>query len=335
MWVIDEYDVGLPVGESDTVYRGGDEYWAYLNASHHSSGVIDSCGNGVPFPGCVTLWKSYDGGRSFSLENPTCLFSCKTCPCEPSDHVQQQQYPRVVFDAGRAYMVYEWEARIYLRTSSDGIHWSDPGAVPNTGMWYSDRKPCSEIESIGKHPNTPGGYQFDCLLGGPPGIYIEGNLLHIFMAQGQSPGRLGCLVGDKYAGVANLRPCASNPLFESTPDYGPLDALGRRANAYFEFRTMSSADVVRFGSHYYMAYEGTRGPSARYTRDDQFGLGFARSTGPAIDGPWEQYLGNPAITNLGDYWGIGHADLLILGQNTYLYTSTSDSTRGRYVLVKR
>ncbi|MBN1811647.1 MAG: hypothetical protein JXA14_07420 [Anaerolineae bacterium] len=335
VWVIDEYDVGLPMGESDTVYRGGGEYWSYLNASHHSANVVDSCGDAVPFPGCVTLWKSYDGGRHFALENPVCLFPCTTCPCDPNDHVQQQQYPRVVFDADRAYMVYEWEARAYLRTSTDGVHWSGPTQVPDTGMWYSDRNPCDEIEHIGKHPNTLRGLQFDCLAGGPPGLAVAGNLLYVFIGLGQSPGHMGCLVGDKYAGVEGLRPCASNPLFGSEADYGPLDALEATANAYFEFRTISSADVLRFGSHYYMAYEGTRGPSERYTRDDQFGLGFARSVGLAIDGPWEKHPGNPAITDMADNWGIGHADLIVLGSTTYLYTTTSQTTRGRYVLVQR
>ena len=335
VWVIDAYDVGLPMGESDTVYRGGSEYWSYLNASHQSAGVVDSCGDPVPFPGCVTLWKSTDGGRNFVLENPTCLFPCASCPCDANDHVQQQQYPRVVFDAGQAYMVYEWEARTYLRTSADGVHWSGPALVPDTGMWYSDRQPCSEIESIGKHPNTLRGLQFDCLAGGPPGLVITGDLLYVFIGLGQAPGHMGCLVGDKYAGVNGLRPCTSSPLFGSALDYGPLDAVGTAANAYFEFRTISSADVVRSGDHYYMVYEGTRGPSERYTRDDQFALGFARSAGPAIDGPWEKYPGNPAITDMADNWGIGHADLTMLGSTTYLYTTTSETTRGRYVLVHR
>jgi hypothetical protein len=335
VWVIDVYDVGLPVGESDTVYRGGGEYWSYLNASHPSAGVRDQCGDKVPFPGCVTLWKSTDGGRHFVLENPTCLFPCKTCPCDPNDHVQQQQYPRVAFDAGRAYMVYEWEARVYLRTSADGVHWSGPAQVPNTGMWYSDRQPCAEVERIGEHPHTLRGLQFDCLAGGPPGLAIAGNLLYAFIGLGQAPGHMGCLVGDKYAGVDGLRPCASNPLFGSEAGYGPPDGLGAAANAYFEFRTISSADVVWSGGHYYMAYEGTRGPSERYTRDDQFGLGFARSAGPAIDGPWAKHRGNPAITDVADNWGIGHADLIVLGSTPYLYTSTSQTTRGRYTLVQR
>jgi len=69
--------------------------------------------------------------------------------------------------------------------------------------------------------------------------------------------------------------------------------------------------------------------------DDQFGLGFARSTGSAIDGPWEKYPGNPVIADLPSNVGMGHADIVIVGPATYLYTATSPTTRGRYVLVQR
>jgi hypothetical protein len=113
-----------------------------------------------------------------------------------------------------------------------------------------------------------------------------------------------------------------------------MDGLGTDANLYFEFRTISSADVVRVGDRYYMAYEGVRGPSNPTVVDDQFGLGFARSAGPAIDGPWEKYAGNPVIMGLANNWGIGHADIVIVGPATYLYTATSTTTRGRYVLVR-
>jgi hypothetical protein len=33
--------------------------------------------------------------------------------------------------------------------------------------------------------------------------------------------------------------------------------------------------------------------------------------------------------------GVGHGDLLLIGDATYLYTATSATTRGRYVLVRR
>jgi hypothetical protein len=330
------YDVGLPVGESDTVYRGGTEFWSYLHASYQSAGVVDQCGDPAPFPGCVTLWKSTDGGQQFVLENPVCLFSCKTCPCGPTDHTHQQQYPRVFFDADRAYMVYEWGAGVHMRTSDDGVHWGPETAVPGTGQYQSADRPCTEAESIGQHPNIWNEAEYgDCLVGAPPGITVAGDLLYVFVGLGRDPGHIGCYVGSKVAGAAGLRKCASNPLFGAEAGYGPLDALGAAANPYFEFRTISSADVVRVGDRYYMAYEGVRGPSDPTVVDNQFALGFARSAGAAIDGPWEKYPGNPAIMDVVNNWGIGHADIVIVGPATYLYTATSETTRGRYVLVRR
>ena len=330
------YDVGLPVGESDTVYRGGTEFWSYLHASHQSAGVVDSCGNPAPFPGCVTLWKSADGGLHFALENPVCLFPCKACPCGPTDHTQQQQYPRVFFDSDRAYIVYEWGGGAYMRTSTDGIHWSAEVKVPGTGQWLDTRTPCTEAEHIGTHPNIYAETEYgNCLVGAPPGIYVEGNRLYVFVGLGRDPGHMGCYVGDKYAGARGLRKCASNPLFTGALEYGPPEALGAAANPYFDFRTVSSAEVVRVGARYYMAYEGVRGPSVPTVVDNQFALGFARSAGPAIDGPWEKYPGNPVIMDVANNWGIGHADIVIVGPATYLYTATSQTTRGRYVLVRK
>jgi hypothetical protein len=341
--MLEVFDVGLPVGESDTVHWGGGEFWSYLHASHESAGVVDSCGDPVPFPGCVTLWKSHDGGLRFSLENPVCLFACTGCPCDPGrDHPGQQQYPRVFFDTDLAYIAYEWGAGVYLRTSRDGLHWSPEAHVPGTGQWDSDVRLCSEAESIGEHPNIYAETEFgDCLVGAPPGVYVAGDLLHIFVGLGRDPGHMGCYVGDKVAGlgseaaVAGLHKCASNPLFGAENGYGSLGARGADANPYFEFRTISSADVVRVGERYYMAYEGVRGPSDPTVVDDQFALGLARSTGPAIDGPWEKYPGNPVVTDVINNWGIGHADLVIVGPATYLYTATSQTSRGRYVLVRR
>ena len=41
---------------------------------------------------------------------------------------------------------------------------------------------------IGLHPHIHYELQYDCLVGGPPGIYIEGDQLTLFVAQGQAPG---------------------------------------------------------------------------------------------------------------------------------------------------
>jgi hypothetical protein len=68
-----------------------------------------------------------------------------------------------------------------------------------------------------------------------------------------------------------------------------------------------------------------------FGRDNQFGLGFARST--ALDSAWERYPENPIIMDLADNWGIGHADLVVIDSVTYLYSATSQTQRGRYRLV--
>ncbi len=330
-WVIETVDTGLPAEGSDTVRWGG-EYWSYAHAGEATAGIKDQCGNSVPLPGCVTLWKSSDGGRHFRLERPVCLFPCVSCPCSEVDHVKQQQYPRVFFDETGGTMVYEWGAGTFVRTSQDGVHWSGEAQVPGTGIWYDTQRPCTVSERIGDHPHTRPIY--DCLAGAPPGLYIEGDRLHVFVGLGRAPGHMGCFVGDKHAAVGALRPCASNPLFGGATTYGPAE-VSSAANPHFDFRTISSADVVRVGDRYYMTYEGTRGPSKPYARENQFALGLARSVGPAIDGPWETYPGNPIIADVGDHWGLGHADIVIAGEVTYLYTTTSRNTRGRYLLVER
>jgi len=334
-WHLEHYDVGLPAGESDTIHHGGSVFRSYLHASFDSAGIVDSCGAPAPFPGCVTLWTSFDGGRSFSLSYPTCLFRCAACPCDPGrDHTAQQQYPRVFLDDGVAHMVYEWGAASHYRTSGDGVDWSAEARVPGTGQWKADA--CPVAADIGDHPNIYAETEYgNCLVGAPPGIYVDGDQLYIFVGLGRNPGHMGCFSGPKAAGAAGLRPCISNPLFGAEHGYGPLEARGAEANPSFESRTISSADVVRFGDRFYMAYEGVRGPSDPTSVDDQFALGFARSVGPVIDGPWERYPSNPVIMDVANNWGIGHADLVLVGPATYLYTATSQTTRGRYVLLHR
>lgn len=189
---------------------------------------------------------------------------------------------------------------------------------------------------MGEHPHIPSEREYgDCLAGGPPGLYVEGNRLYVFMNLGRSPGHMGCFVGPAALSPYGWRRCAFHPLFGPNDGYGPLDLTGPAANPYFEFRTISAADVVREGRHYYMVYEGIRGPSRPGVPDDQFGLGLARSRGPRIDGPWEKYPGNPILMDLPGNVGIGHADLVRIGPAVYLYTATSPTTRGRYVLVKK
>lgn len=345
VWLVDVYDVGLPVGESDTVVVGDGVLWSYLHASDESAGVIDQCGDPVAFPGCLTRWESVDGGRSFTLPVAVCAVPCETCPCQDErDHhgwtpddtrAAAQQYPRVFFTDDRVYLAYEWHAQTILRTSPDGLSWSDWSYLRTPGgTWPSSFASCTAVESIGPHPNIRGEV-FDCLVGAPPGLYVEGDTLYVFVAAGSAPGHMRCYKGDRHGPLDALRLCDTDPLFEGAREYGPLDITeGPEIAPYFDFRYVSSADVVRVGDHYYMAYEGIRGPDVlERGMDTQFGLGFARSVGPEIDGPWEKYPDNPVIMPVTFNWGIGHADIVFMDGVTYMYTATSQTTRGRYVLA--
>ena len=68
---------------------------------------------------------------------------------------------------------------------------------------------------------------------------------------------------------------------------------GAGADPYFDFSTISAADVLKVGERFYMTYEGIRGPGPGDGGDTQFNLGFARSTTNEIDGKWEKFSGNP------------------------------------------
>lgn len=336
-WEMELEDVGLPVGESDTIYWGGGMYTSYLHASYPSAGVIDQCGAPVEFPGCLTRWSSTDGGQSFALTVPMCILPCGACPCDDQrDHITAQQYPRVaVADDGMTYLMYEWHAHPVLRTSYDGLNWSFPGEeirIPS-GTWPSSYAPCTPIEQIGPHPNIRGEV-YDCLLGAPPGVYVEGDMLYVFVGVGSAPGHMRCYKGNRYLGVDGLVRCATDPLFSGAAEYGPLEITGgAAANPYFDFRYVSSADVLKVGERYYMAYEGVRGPDMlERGMDTQFGLGFARSTTNQIDGPWEKLATNPVLMDVSPNFGVGHADLLVVDGVTVMYTATSMSTRGRYSL---
>ncbi len=336
VWVMDAPDVGLPVGESDTVYLGGGVLRSYLHASDQSAGIVDQCGAPAAFPGCLTIWESVDGGLSFAPVAPLCLLPCAACPCtDERDHITAQQYPRVAFAGDSAYLVYEWHAQTVLRRSADGVVWSDWSFLRTPGgTWPSSFAPCSAVEKIGPHPNIRGEVH-DCLVGAPPGLYVEGDTLYVFVAAGSAPSHMRCYKGDRRGPLDALRLCDHDPLFSGAAEYGPLDiSAGPAIAPYFDFRYVSSADVVRVGERYYMAYEGIRGPDAlERGMDTQFGLGFARSTGPAIDGPWEKFAGSPVIMPVTFNWGIGHADIVIADGVTHLYTATSQTTRGRYTLA--
>jgi hypothetical protein len=337
-WLFLMESVGLPVGESDTLLMPDGSYWSYLHASTQSAGVIDQCGETVAFPGCLTRWESADG-LSFSMPSAVCSLPCKSCPCDDQrDHTSveraAQQYPRVVYDGETFYMAYEWHAQVILRTSEDGIVWSDWDYLLTPGGTFpSSFAPCSATETIGPHPNIRGQLD-DCLIGAPPGLFVEGDTLYVFVAAGSAPAHMRCYKGDKRGDLSQLQRCDTDPLFSGAAEYGPPDVLGPNAHPYFDFRYISSAEVVKVGDRYYMAYEGIRGPEVLEAgMDTQYGLGFARSVGPEIDGPWERYPGNPVLQDMGFWVGIGHADILVVNGETRMYTQTGENTRGLYVLV--
>ena len=332
-WVVDIYDVGLPIGESDTIAMDDGSYWSYLHASDMYGGVVDQCGEAVEFPGCTTLWTSEDGGESFFITNPVCLMPCGACPCDDQrDHITAQQYPRVVrAEDGIWYMAYEWHAQTILRQSRDGISWSEFEYldIPN-GVWPRSAAECDSLEDIGEHPNIRGEGDV-CLQGGPPGIYVEGDMLYVFVMAGSAPSHMRCYKGNRFGDLGELQQCDTDPLFAGATEYGDLALSGEEAEAYWDFRYISSAEIVHEGDYYYMAYEGIRGPSElEFGRDNQFGLGFARAT--SLDSQWETYHDNPAVMGLVDNWGIGHADLIVIDGVLYMYSATSQETRGRYRL---
>jgi len=336
-FAVDVDDTGLPMGESDTLVLSNGARWSYLHASDRSAGVRDQCGDPVAFPGCVVIYESDDGGLSFTLPAPpTCLIACDQCPCTAeTDHIVQQQYPRVTVAEGRVWMVYEYLGRVMLRTSRDGLTWSAPEHVADSVVWHLWYADCPAEERIGVHPFAP--FDYECLRGGPPGIFVEDGVVYVFMAQGQNPGAMGCFtraVADE-AGV--FMPCVHNPLFVGAATYGPSDRADAAANPYFDFRTVSSAEVQRLGEgenrRYYLLYEGVRGPAAGDPGDTQFGLGLARSRTDQIDGPWEKYPGNPILVDTPGNIGLGHADVVVREGRTYLYTSLDGVTRSRLALI--
>jgi hypothetical protein len=328
-FVMDVQDTGLPMGESDTLIMSNDEWWSYLHASARSAGVVDRCGQPVDFPGCVVIYRSRDGGRTFQHdEPPVCQFECRQCPCNSQrDHIDQQQYPRVYVQGQTWVMAYEYRGRVVLRYSRDGLSWGLPVDVPGSGVRQAGLAACRPEERIGTHPFAP--HLYDCLAGAPPGIYVEGNRLYVFAGLGQNPSAMGCFVG-ALGGV--LVRCAHNPLFRGAAEYGPLDDKSAASNPFFDFRTISSAKVQKIGDRYYMLYEGARGPGPGDPGDTQFGLGLARSLTDQVDGPWEKFPGNPILVSLPGNIGLGHADLVVDRGQTFLYTSLDGRTRSRLVL---
>ena len=367
-FVIDIEDTGLPMGESETIEMENGHLWSYVHASNQSAGVHDQCGQPVGFPGCMVIYRSFDQGESFELQDPPiCQIACMQCPCDLSvDHIggviingtlhmtvaplanitetdnfelfAQQQYPDVAYHEGSdtLFMVYENGGSTKMRQSKDGLEWGTPANVGETGHWRFWLKDCRKYEQIGAHPFIP--HDFDCLSGGPPGLFIEGDTVYVFVAGGQNPSNMICYKGRAGQDPETYRRCSNNPLFTSmATEYGPPEVTGKDANPYWDFKTISSAEVVALGEddkrRFYMLYEGIRGPGPFDSGDTQFALGLARSMTPEIDGPWEVFPNNPILVDLPANVGLGHADITVINDETYLYTSLDGVIRSRLKLV--
>jgi hypothetical protein len=135
-----------------------------------------------------------------------------------------------------------------------------------------------------------------------------------------------------YSPARNKR-CTTQPLFTGAASYGPADLNGPAANPYFDFRTVAAAEVLKVGQRYYMLYEGVRGPGPGEPGNSQFALGLARSVSNRIDGAWEKFGGNPILLDLPGNIGVGHADVLQMAGQTWLYTTLADGQRSRYPLA--
>lgn len=330
-FVMEVIDTGLPMGESETIIMSNGEMWSYVHASDQSAGVVDQCGDPVPFPGCLVIYRSTDGGYSFNLDSPVCNIPCNQCPCNSEqDHIDQQQYPRVAWDGETLHLVYEYRGMVFKADSTDGVNWTRVGQVPLTGIWHYWFRDCTKAESIGVHPHV--NYDYQCLVGGPPGLHYEDNMLYIFVALGQNPGAMGCYKGSVDTTLDRFEKCSANPLFTGTETYGPIDLDGPETNPYFDFRTISSAKIQKIGDRYYMLYEGVRGPTPGAGGDTQFTIGLARSLTDQIDGPWETFDANPILVDQPGNVGVGHGDLVVIDGQTILYTSLDGEVRSRLAL---
>lgn len=323
---------GLPMGESETIQMINGELWSYVHASDRSANVIDQCGAPVEFPGCTVIYRSYDNGLSFELTEPVCQIECQSCPCTPEDdHINQQQYPRVIHDGSKLHLVYEFGAMVFHRESVDGLQFGGWNQIPWTGVWDEWLRECPAGAETNTHPFVPEFY--DCLMGGPPGIATDGTDLYIFVGMGQNPGAMGCYRGSLNREIHEMVPCTNNPLFVGDSSYGPLEEKGPETNPYFMFRTVSSADVQKVDQYYYMLFEGVRGPGPGDPGDTQFALGLARSQPNQMDGPWDLFPDNPILVDLPGNIGLGHADIITIDGQTFIYTSLDGETRSRLVLA--
>jgi hypothetical protein len=140
------------------------------------------------------------------------------------------------------------------------------------------------------------------LAGGPPGIFVDGDQLYVFVDLGSCPASIGCIHGNRFEPPAQMRPCDAAPLLYGSGEYG-RGKSGHDANAYMDFRYASSAEVVSSNGSFYMFWEGERGGG-------EWGLNLASSG--AVDARWSKSSLNPALMDAPILNGMGHTDLLQL-----------------------
>jgi hypothetical protein len=160
------------------------------------------------------------------------------------------------------------------------------------------------------------------LAGAPPGLFVDAEQVYVFVDLGSCPAAIACIHGHRFQSAAQMRPCETAPLVHGAREFGQGKS-GREANAYMDFRYASSAEVVYSNGMFYMFWEGERGGG-------EWGVNLASSI--AIDAPWIRSHLNPALMDAPIFNGMGHADLLQIDQEWFLFTSTSNTTRGRYRL---
>jgi hypothetical protein len=336
-FVVDVADTGLPMGESDTVAMSNGELWSFVHASDRSAGVVDSCGAAVEFPGCLVIYRSVDGGVTFTLPGspPVCQIPCRQCPCPEDEHVRQQQYPRVFFDGDLLTLVYEYLGRVMVRRSPDTATWTPAEHMADTTIWHLWFRDCVAAERIGRHPFAP--FDYECLAGGPPGLYIEGDTLFVFTALGQNPSAMGCFFAAADGIRAGVPPLRAQPALCRR---GQLRAGGRHRRGGQRALRLSHD---QFGGGRQggrgrgrpLLHALRRGAGSRAGRPGRYavrGGAGALADGSSIDGPWEKFPGNPLLVDLPGNIGLGHADLVVIDGRTYLYTALDGVTRSRLAL---
>ena len=132
---------------------------------------------------------------------------------------------------GGMLLVYEYRGRTVLRRSPDGLNGAFPSRSATRGIGAPITRPAVMKNALGNIPFVP--YDYECLAGAPPGIYVEGDTAYVFTGLGQNPGRMGCFKGNVNEDASEWERCENNPLFVGADDYGPIEERGRSDERIF------------------------------------------------------------------------------------------------------